>query len=211
MTTRPARLFTLRLWQAAHTDDPAVLEWRGKVQALPGGEAHYFRGWSGLIERLETLLTSAMITPPFNTQEITMSVESTQAIIVKTGAVHHVALTVSDVRRSQQFYTGLLGFNFLTDFGPKALLHNGSVLLALNPPPDPAQAIAGDSFDESRIGLDHLSLSVTSVADLEAAAGLFDAQGVAHGEIKPLAPFGIAVLAFRDPDNIQVELTAPLG
>jgi hypothetical protein len=34
---------------------------------------------------------------------------------------------------------------------------------------------------------------------------------VAHGEIKPLEPFGIAVLAFRDPDNIQLELTAPLG
>lgn len=40
---------------------------------------------------------------------------------------------------------------------------------------------------------------------------LFDAKGVAHGEIKPLALFGIAVLAFRDPDAIQVELTAPLG
>jgi hypothetical protein len=44
-------------------------------------------------------------------------------------------------------------------------------------------------------------------------------QDVSHGEPcterdqspKPLGPFGIAVLAFRDPDNIQVELTAPLG
>jgi hypothetical protein len=31
------------------------------------------------------------------------------------------------------------------------------------------------------------------------------------GEIKPLEPFGIAVLAFRDPDNIQLELAAPLA
>ncbi len=131
--------------------------------------------------------------------------------VIRTGAVHHVALTVSDVRRSQQFYSDVLGFNFLTDFGPKALLHNGSVLLALNPPPDPAQAIPADQFSESRIGLDHLSLSVASMADLHAAVALFGAQGVPHGEIKPLEPFGIAVLAFRDPDNIQVELTAPLG
>jgi len=131
--------------------------------------------------------------------------------VIRTGAVHHVALTVSDVRRSQQFYSDVLGFNFLTDFGPKALLHNGSVLLALNPPPDPAQALPADQFSESRIGLDHLSLSVASMADLHAAVALFDAQGITHGEIKPLEPFGIAVLAFRDPDNIQVELTAPLG
>ena len=129
---------------------------------------------------------------------------------IPTASVHHVALTVSDVRRSQQFYTELLGFNHLTDFGPRALLHNGSVILGLTPPPDAAQAVAGDVFNENRLGLDHLSLSVASLADLKAARALFDLKGVSHGEIKPLEPFGIAVLAFRDPDNIQVELTAPL-
>ena len=129
---------------------------------------------------------------------------------IQTGAVNHVALTVSDVRRAQQFYTELLGFKFLTDYGPRALLHNGSFMLALTPPSDPAQAIDGDRFNENRIGLDHLSLGVTSMADLEAATSLFDNKGVPHGEIEPLEPFGIAVLAFRDPDNNQIELTAPL-
>jgi glyoxylase I family protein len=72
------------------------------------------------------------------------------------------------------------------------------------------EAIAGDSYNGNRIGPDHLSLSVASMADLETAANSFDAKGVSLDEIKPLEPFGIAVLAFRDPDNIQVELTAPL-
>ena len=62
-----------------------------------------------------------------------------------------------------------------------------------------------------RIGLDHLSLSVASKVDLEAAVNLFNAKGVPHGEITPLEPFNILALAFCDPDNIQVELTAPLG
>ena len=33
---------------------------------------------------------------------------------------------------------------------------------------------------------------------------------VSHGEVRDLGPdLGIYVLAFRDPDNIQIELTAP--
>jgi glyoxylase I family protein len=39
----------------------------------------------------------------------------------------------------------------------------------------------------------------------------FDQQGITHGEIKTLAGFGIYVLPFRDPDNIQIELTAPIA
>jgi len=130
---------------------------------------------------------------------------------ITTGAVHHLALTVSDVARSRAFYTELLGFQLLMEFGPRALLSNGSMVLALTPPADPAQAIQDDRFNENRLGLDHLSFSVSSHADLENAVQLFDAQGVSHGEIKDLGPIGIYVLALRDPDNIQIELTAPHG
>ena len=129
---------------------------------------------------------------------------------IVTSHAHHVTLTVRDVNRSRQFYTDLFNFQFVTDFGPRAILSNGNLLLALAPPPDPDRALPDDRFDENRIGFDHLSLSVATHAELEAAIRVFDEHGVSHGEIKPLEPFGIAVLAFRDPDNIQVELTAPL-
>ena len=128
---------------------------------------------------------------------------------ITTAAIHHLTLTVSDVRRSQDFYSKLLNFSHVTDFGDRAILSNGSVMLVLTPPPDPAQAISGDVFDENRIGLDHVSLNVGSVRDLHVAVALFDQHDVEHGEINNLLPFGIYVLAFRDPDNIQVELTAP--
>ena len=128
---------------------------------------------------------------------------------IATGAVHHLTLIVTDVQRSVEFYTALLGFQLALEIGPRRLLSNGSVIVALAPP-DPDQALPNDRFNENRVGLDHLSFSVARRADLETAVGLFDAQGVPHGEIKDLGPgMGLYVLALRDPDNIQLELTAP--
>lgn len=132
------------------------------------------------------------------------------AVQIETGGVHHLTLTVSDVHRSADFYTGNLGFQTVVEFDSKIALSNSSLLLILAPPPDPAQAINGDRFNENRIGLDHVSFSVGSRDDLEAAAGLLDDAGVKRGEIRDLGPaFGIYVMALRDPDNIQLELTAP--
>jgi hypothetical protein len=38
-----------------------------------------------------------------------------------------------------------------------------------------------------------------------------DENSILHGDINRLESFGIAIMAIRDPDNIQIELTAPLG
>ena len=131
---------------------------------------------------------------------------------ITTGAAHHVTLTVTDVDRSTAFYTSLLGFQLAMMFGPRAILSNGHLVLALSPPPDPAQAITNDQFNENRVGLDHISFAVENRAALESAAALFDTHAVSHGEIKDLGTdLAIYVLAFRDPDNIQLELTAPYG
>jgi catechol 2,3-dioxygenase-like lactoylglutathione lyase family enzyme len=131
---------------------------------------------------------------------------------IQTGAVHHMTLTVSDVERARSFYTGLLGFQNVVDLGPRALLSNGSIILAIGPAPDAQRAIVGDRFDENRIGLDHVSFSVANRTELERAITVLDEEGVSHGEIKDLGQdFGMYVLAFRDPDNIQVELTALYG
>jgi catechol 2,3-dioxygenase-like lactoylglutathione lyase family enzyme len=125
-------------------------------------------------------------------------------------AVHHVRLTVTDVARSEAFYTGLLGFARAMELPRGVLLSNGATLLALAPPPDDASAPPGDRFDENRVGLDHLSFAVESSAALGTALAAIDTRGVPHGEIIDYGPaLGICVLAFRDPDNIQLELTAP--
>lgn len=128
---------------------------------------------------------------------------------IAAGPVHHVRLTVSDVARSRAFYTEVLGFQHVTDLPSGVFLSNGAVGLGIGPSPAPDRAPANDRFDEARIGLDHLSFQVANRDELERAVQLLDERGVPHGEITDLGQgFGLYILAFRDPDNIQLELSA---
>ena len=139
---------------------------------------------------------------------------------IPCGDIHHLRLTVTDVERSRQFYTGLLGFAVAAESPPPddpsaadvfkilfggVVLIRGNVLMGLRP-----MAPSGDRFDPDRVGLDHLSFSVASRDDLTQAERLFDEHGVPHGEITRLESFGIDVLPFTDPDGVQLELTAPV-
>jgi glyoxylase I family protein len=118
---------------------------------------------------------------------------------------------VSDVARSRDFYTSLLGFQVAAELGNRVLLSNGNVVLGLGPGPDPGRAVASDRFDENRLGLDHLSLSVSGPEELEQAAQILDQHRVSRGDIEDLPDFKVNVLMLRDPDNIQVELIAQYG
>jgi glyoxylase I family protein len=129
---------------------------------------------------------------------------------IATGSVHHLRLTVTDVDRARDFYTEVLGFPVVMNLNPGYFLTNGSVGLGLGPHPDPQTAAPNDRFSENRVGLDHLSFGVASRDELERATRVLDARGVPRGEIKDLGEaFGLYVLAFRDPDNVQLELSAP--
>ena len=129
---------------------------------------------------------------------------------IPTGGVHHFRITVTDVERAVKFYTEVLGFKKLMDLAPGAFLSNGSVGLGVGPFPDPARALKDDRFSENRVGLDHMSFAVPSRKVLEDAVRVLDTRGVPHSEVRDLGEaFGIAVLIFRDPDNIQLELSAP--
>ena len=145
----------------------------------------------------------------------------TSAPLARPGAIHHVRLTVTDIARSKDFYGRLLGSEPAVDYSDQAgdpavredsarvyggcVFSLGDQLLGLRP-----AAAAGDRFESTRVGLDHLSLAVGSPEDLHATAARLDAAGVEHGEVTELADFGIAILSVQDPDDINLELTAPL-
>ena len=140
---------------------------------------------------------------------------------IATDGIHHLRLSVTDLQRSRDFYTSLLGFQVAVESPPSddpaaeevfkilfggVVMIRGNLVMGLRP-----MAPTGDRFDPDRVGLDHLSFGVASRDELEQAIRLFDEHGVTHGEITRLAGFGIDVLPFEDPDGIQLELTAPAG
>ena len=140
---------------------------------------------------------------------------------IPAGDIHHLRLTVSNLQRSREFYTSLLGFQVAVESPPDddpsaaevysilfggVVMIRGNLIMGLRP-----LAPADDRFDPDRVGLDHLSFNVPSRDDLEQAVLLFDERGVEHGAITRLPSFGIDVLPFADPDGIQLELTAPVA
>ncbi len=140
---------------------------------------------------------------------------------IPTGGIHHLRLTVTDLPRSRQFYTSVLGFEVAAESPPDddpsaaevfkilfggVVMIRGNLLMGLRP-----MAPSGDRFDPDRVGLDHLSFSVASRGELEQALRLLDEHGVTHGQITSLPSFGIDVLPFEDPDGVQLELTAPMA
>ena len=136
---------------------------------------------------------------------------------IATSAYSHVRLTVTDIDRSRAFYEALFGWPVAFEVPPDAddatreqlgflfggvIYQLGNSLFGLRP-------VATDTFDENRVGLDHLSFAVGARSDLDAAAALLDEQGVTHGGVKDVGAGYI--LEFRDPDNIALELFAPKG
>jgi len=133
--------------------------------------------------------------------------------------IHHVALTVTDLDASVAWYEQVFSVSYLMD-AP----HEGGTARILA---DPEQTLAfalhshdanqRETFAETRTGLDYVGFVVPDRSDLQRWQEHLERNGVVRAEAadKPLTqspisdePYG-AVLVFRDPDNIQLELFAP--
>ena len=122
--------------------------------------------------------------------------------------VTHVALTVSDLSRSVPWYEQLFGAKPVLDEDTGPFRHVvwavGSTLVGLHQFPDGRPS---ESFDERRVGLDHLAFACSNRVELERWEARLNELGFAHGGIVD-AGYGSG-LSFRDPDNIALEFFAP--
>jgi catechol 2,3-dioxygenase-like lactoylglutathione lyase family enzyme len=118
----------------------------------------------------------------------------------KINKIHHVELTVRNLEISKKFYESLPGFKSVAEYPDFVMFSVGDFYLGLTTHNKPK-----DIFEETITGLDHVSFEVGSRQDLDSAISFFDTNNIKHGEIKKLSN-DLWVLAFRDPDNIQLEL-----
>jgi catechol 2,3-dioxygenase-like lactoylglutathione lyase family enzyme len=123
--------------------------------------------------------------------------------------IHHTALISSDVRRTVEFYQGLLGFPLVDMFENRDLpgsthfffdVGNGNTLAFFDLP-----GVDAGPYAEVLGGLHHLAISMDPARWQETRATL-DAHGVQYQ-----LESGTSIY-FRDPDGARVELISdPLG
>jgi len=123
-------------------------------------------------------------------------------------SIHHVSFTVTDIDRSVAWYKEVLG---LTELMREDHPDGNGYAIVLGKP-DFSMCVGlhvhsgtvVEPCDETRTGLDHVSFGVAKRADLDTWAEHFEKLNVSQSPITDQG--GYAVLVFRDPDNIQLEL-----
>jgi glyoxylase I family protein len=126
--------------------------------------------------------------------------------------ITHVALTVTDVDASADWYARLFGSKpVLDEMMTDTIRHivfslGGGTLLGLH---GHQASNRSDRFAEERTGLDHVAFACADRNELQTWQARLDELGISHGGIVD-AHYGSG-LSFRDPDNIALEFFAPPG
>ena len=126
--------------------------------------------------------------------------------MTQLSGVHHVKLPVSDIARSREWYTSVLGFEVDIEF-----VEDGVVMgLALT---DPARTVGlAVRHDPERAkalsGFDALALRVPTRSDVETWRAKLDGLGVEHGGVVTGHRGGSVLVGLHDPDGIEIRLYA---
>jgi catechol 2,3-dioxygenase-like lactoylglutathione lyase family enzyme len=121
-------------------------------------------------------------------------------------ALHHAALSVSDLEASARWYRDVLGFVEL--FREESDERRACVMGFAGGGHSVGLVEHGGSarerFDPTRVGLDHLAFTVATRVDLDEWATALSAAGVEHTGVVDIPPG--AILNCKDPDGVALAL-----
>lgn len=128
---------------------------------------------------------------------------------MQLGAVHHIAIIVSDYPAAKEFYVEKLGFSVVREnYRPQR--EDWKLDLRLTDGPDAIELeIFGEKHPPARVnrpeacGLRHLAFRVD---DVEAAAAELAARGIVCEPIRMDEYTGKRMTFFFDPDGLPLEL-----
>ena len=139
-----------------------------------------------------------------------MPIPAIDSCVPTLAAYSHLSLSVTDLDQSTEWYCDILGFEVDARVEGEGFVRNrlrqpeSGITLTLTA----HEANEGLTFDEHRTGMDHVCFVVPSVEDIHAFKECFQERGVEHSDVKPSAGGAGGMIAFRDPDNIQLEVFA---
>jgi catechol 2,3-dioxygenase-like lactoylglutathione lyase family enzyme len=134
-----------------------------------------------------------------------MSDEKSPITIKKIG---HVVLSVSDIERSTEFWTDVMGFKF-SDRN-----ENGMVFLRNSTDHHSVALIQATENNElpkrGQVGFDHMALEVATVSELFKIRDFLKSKGVTIFYEGRRGPGGNPGLEFYDPDGFKIEIYAAM-
>ena len=135
---------------------------------------------------------------------------SSRTVPMVTG-LHHLGLTVRDIGASEAWYSEVLGLVRAFDephgtgdgYAVVMMRPGTGLFVGLDHHPDADRQM----FSPRRTGLDHLALQVASREAIDEWITHLDALGIEHEALsESMQPAPHALVVFRDPDGIPIEL-----
>jgi catechol 2,3-dioxygenase-like lactoylglutathione lyase family enzyme len=136
---------------------------------------------SGQVSRRQLIQTLAAVS-------LTASGTSAAGSTFKGAGLNHIAVRVADIPRTRAFYQELLGLPLISESASSCFLQLGGEFLTF--------------FKNSTPGLDHYCIAIEDFSPDEVMERL-----AARG-LSPRRPSGTNRIYFRDPDGLEVQLSA---
>jgi metallothiol transferase len=116
---------------------------------------------------------------------------------IQVSGIDHVALRVSDVRRSAKFYKELFGATVRSESASSVFLDVGNDWVALF-----GRGVASTSFGSTEPGVDHISFHSVNARSAEDRMRVLREHG-----LDPTSPPGSGRVYFKDPDGVILQLS----